>query len=141
MKTTQTGFSQGNTAQRLQSALGAFKPPSSWGGSQNRGIGVVDPDGDRTVERLDDGRVWGGSLPVPTFAPCQTDFATIERISEAPKLNRSINRIKYKSQSNGSSASTYHQPLVAFRALTKAAMISTDSFFCTRIAKSIAVNP
>ena len=99
MKIDQTGLARGNAAQRLQSALGAFKPPASWGGSLNRGIGVVDPDVNKVAERLDDGRVSDGALPGPSFAPCPTVLATNERISEAPKLNRSIHRIKYETQS------------------------------------------
>lgn len=99
MKTHQNSANSQNPAQRLQHALGLFKPPTGGVDSSDRGIGVVDPDGDNPpgelckVERGED-----AGNPYPTLVPCQTGIhlPANERISEGAQLNPSIHRIKYE---------------------------------------------
>jgi hypothetical protein len=119
-----------NQAQRLQNALGLFKPPSGGVGSLNRGIGVVDPDDDIAYALENLLRGPGDGVPSAAYAPCQTDLSTDERISEAPKLNHAIHRIKYN----------YQLPL-GFCARINDAMISTESVLWAVRAKSIAESP
>lgn len=91
----QTGSNQ---AQRLQNALGLFKPPTGGVGGPRRGIGVVDPDDDNSEGGIHQaGRGDGAHVPRPAPVPCQTgiDLSANERISEGAELNPSIHRIKY----------------------------------------------
>lgn len=96
MKTIQNYGPPGYRTPTLQNALGAIQIQFRGVGSLSRGIGVVHPDGGTkpALSRLP--RVPGVALPDPTHAPCQTVLPTYERISEGPKLDRAIHRIKYK---------------------------------------------